>query len=273
MTKLAVAMLTFVNHSGATALLVEEGICRRSIWSRMERHFSQSMPSTPASSVRSPPPECPFASLSLSFNGTDSGTSTTSTSFLGSSPGGDGEVPPPSQITGADRQKITRDVAKILHTLLVAGYETTAISLSYVMYCLSKNPRCQERCSEEARRATGGAEGANDDDRLPYCRAVFVESTRLHLPVLFTTRVLAGDLTLDTGYANDDDETCTLLDGGHLDGDGRATSCSGERRSLRFEPEGLLNMAAALSVAAAVSFAASLSTTLRPTLALSLILG
>lgn len=39
-----------------------------------------------------------------------------------------------------------------------------------------------------------------DDDDLPYCRAVLTESIRLHMPVLFTTRVLSKDLTLDTGY-------------------------------------------------------------------------
>jgi cytochrome P450 len=45
-------------------------------------------------------------------------------------------------VTTADREKIIHDVTKILYTLLMAGYQTSATSLSYVMYCLSTNPRC-----------------------------------------------------------------------------------------------------------------------------------
>ena len=59
-------------------------------------------------------------------------------------------------------------------------YDTTAISLSYVMYCLPKNPRCQERYCEEARRVVGKRESENrgegmeevDDDNLTYCPTV-----------------------------------------------------------------------------------------------------
>ena len=53
-------------------------------------------------------------------------------------------------MTHAARHKIIQDMSKILHTLLLAGYETTALSLSYAMYCLAMSPRCQERCCEEA---------------------------------------------------------------------------------------------------------------------------
>ena len=140
-------------------------------------------------------------------------------------------------ITQNARRKIIQDVSSILHTLLLAGYETTALSLSYAMYCLARNPRCQERCNEEARRVLkrkkkGGpndppfdsskGDGDDDDlfdaddDDLPYCRAVLTETIRLNMPVVFTTRVISKDLTLETGYDDDENDKgsrCTILKG------------------------------------------------------------
>ncbi|KAL7539394.1 hypothetical protein ACHAWF_006394 [Thalassiosira exigua] len=173
----------------------------------IERHFDQ-LPSPRFSKRRhsyasQSSSQCPFSS-----SGNSLGTGSMSTSPAVS-------VPPRSQVTGDDKAKIVEDVTKILHTLLVAGYETTAISLSYAMYCLATHPRCQERCHEEARRVLGGPRHRRpahstcaehdpwetaDDDALPYCRAVFIEAIRIHNPVLYTTRVLTKDLTLDTGY-------------------------------------------------------------------------
>ena len=43
-------------------------------------------------------------------------------------------------MTHVARHKIIQDVSKILHTLLLAGDETTALSLSYAMYCLAMSP-------------------------------------------------------------------------------------------------------------------------------------
>ena len=45
-----------------------------------------------------------------------------------------------------------------------------------------------------------------DDGNLPYCRAVLTESIRMHLRILFTTRVISKDLILDT-----DDEGGTAI--------------------------------------------------------------
>jgi cytochrome P450 len=106
----------------------------------------------------------------------------------------------PSTISQSDRKQIIIKVTQILHTLLVAGYETTAISLSYTMYCLSKNPRCQDRACEEARRVLSTLDEHTkfDEDALPYCKAIIMESVRLHVPVIFTTRVASKDLVLDT---------------------------------------------------------------------------
>ena len=103
-------------------------------------------------------------------------------------------------MTQSDRSQIIKNVTHILHTLLVAGYETTAVSLSYTMYELSKHPRCQERACEEARRVlpTLNANTKFDEDALPYCKAIAMEALRIHVPIIFTTRESAKDITLDT---------------------------------------------------------------------------
>ena len=177
------------------------------ISSCIEKHYSnQSLSSA-----------CPFAA---SLQSRSSSTLSASSSCVG----GASSFQPPSEMTHAARYRIIQDVSKILHTLLLAGYDTTALSLSYAMYCLAMSPRCQERCCEEARRVLGrrrrgggSRDSSNslsdrddgddsfdpDDDDLPYCRAVFTESIRLNMPVVFTTRVISKDLTLETGY-NDD---------------------------------------------------------------------
>jgi len=107
-----------------------------------------------------------------------------------------------SNLTPTDKDQIIESVSKMLITFLMAGYETTAISMSFVVYFLSKYKRCQERCAEEARRVLGrfGVHGTDiDDDELVYCRAVFMETIRLHLPVMFTTRVTEKEMSFDTG--------------------------------------------------------------------------
>lgn len=171
------------------------------IQSSVEKHFSNESSSA-----------CPFAASSQSR----------STLSASSSCAGISSFQLPSEITPAARKKIIEDVSKILRTLLLAGYETTSISLSFTMYCLANSPRCQERCCEEARRVlvrkkkdvsmnsshSSDGDGEDsfdaDDDDLPYCRAVLMEAIRLNMPVVFTTRVISKDLSLETG--NEDDE-------------------------------------------------------------------
>ncbi|KAL3808539.1 hypothetical protein ACHAXA_002706 [Cyclostephanos tholiformis] len=79
------------------------------IHSCMEKHFSKELS-----------PACPFAASS------SRPTLSSSSSYVDAS-----SFKPPSNITETARRKIIQDVSKILHTLLLAGYETTALSLSY----------------------------------------------------------------------------------------------------------------------------------------------
>ncbi|KAL7535510.1 hypothetical protein ACHAXR_006533 [Thalassiosira sp. AJA248-18] len=213
---------SFGDEEPLLALLPSENMVTHLLQSCMEQHFSSqssaSPTASPASSRRSSlnPQSSPSSSSKCPFASLDNTSSHDSSIHHHESNGSSSSnIPPPSQITQTDKQTIIQDVTKILHTLLTAGYATTAISLSYVMYCLATNPRCQERCCEEARRVLGdrkkgcNTESTIGDEDLPYCRAVFTESIRMHLPVLFTTRVLSKDLTLDTGYGSGDDENET----------------------------------------------------------------
>jgi cytochrome P450 len=145
------------------------------------------------------------SSSSCPFSSTTSTTATSSSSSSRHFSSSFQELIPdidiiPQTMTQSDRTQIITNVTQILHTLLVAGYETTAISLSYTMYCLSKHPRCQDRACEEARRVlvTLDANTKFDEDALPYCKAIITESLRMHVPVIFTTRVSSKNLVLDT---------------------------------------------------------------------------
>ena len=203
-----------------------ENIITHLLHSCTEQHFAKT-----ASASGGAPAKCPFAPMAPP-GGERHPPSCSTASVSSGSTSSDASLPPSAprrRIAPQDKRAIIDDVTKVLHTLLGAGYETTALSLSYVMYCLARHPRCQERCAEEARRVLGARRTAGgpavppapprdgrhreaaaapeeeedviDDDLLPYCRAVLTEAIRLHVPVLFTTRMLARDLTLETGYA------------------------------------------------------------------------
>ena len=78
-----------------------------------------------------------------------------------------------------DRQLI--DESK---TLLGAGYETTAVALSWSLYILSQQPEVAERLAEEAETVLGDRLPTPEDvGRLTYANQVFREAMRLYPPV------------------------------------------------------------------------------------------
>ncbi|KAL7445195.1 hypothetical protein ACHAXM_011875 [Skeletonema potamos] len=92
----------------------------------------------------------------------------------------------------------------MMKTILFAGYETTAITIVYVLYNLTKYPEFQEQCCEEAKRIV-----QTDDDftirDLRFTRAVIMESMRLNPTVLATSRTLTkttnlGGYTIPAGF-------------------------------------------------------------------------
>tara|TARA_B100000609_G_scaffold5983_2_gene4658 strand:+ start:1074 stop:2456 length:1383 start_codon:yes stop_codon:yes gene_type:complete len=90
-----------------------------------------------------------------------------------------------------DRQLI--DEAK---TVLGAGYETTAVGLSWTLYILSQHPQVAERLAEEATSVLGDRLPTPEDvPKLVYASQVFREAMRLYPPVwAFARRAKEDDV-------------------------------------------------------------------------------
>jgi cytochrome P450 len=82
-------------------------------------------------------------------------------------------------------------------TLLLAGHETTASTLSWALYLLGEHPLVQRRLQAEADALGDRAVGAADLPGLRYTRAVVSEATRLYPPAWIIGRSVTADLTLD----------------------------------------------------------------------------
>jgi cytochrome P450 len=82
-------------------------------------------------------------------------------------------------------------------TLLLAGHETTASTLSWALYLLGGHPSAQQRLQAEADALGDRAIGASDLPGLRYTRAVISEATRLYPPAWIIGRTVTASLTLD----------------------------------------------------------------------------
>lgn len=88
---------------------------------------------------------------------------------------------------------------EMMKTILFAGYETTAITITFVLYNLTKYPEFQKHCCEEARRILQEDGNITISD-LRYTRAVIMESMRLNPTVIWTSRNSAKEIDLDGGF-------------------------------------------------------------------------
>ncbi|CAA2140866.1 cytochrome P450 [Hyphomicrobium sp. ghe19] len=85
-------------------------------------------------------------------------------------------------------------------TLYLAGYETTALTLTWSWYLLSQHPSAERKLADEWARVLGGrTPTANDLASLPYTAAVINEAMRLYPPVYAIGREATTDLELG-GY-------------------------------------------------------------------------
>jgi cytochrome P450 len=76
-----------------------------------------------------------------------------------------------------------------LLTFIVAGHETTALTLSWALYLCAFDPQVQEAARREAQGVLGDrAAGAEDVASLPLVRAVVEEALRLYPPGAFLSR-------------------------------------------------------------------------------------
>ena len=86
------------------------------------------------------------------------------------------------------------DVRDNLLAFVLAGHETTALTLAWALYLLGTDDAAQARAREEARDVLGGrTAGADDVAALPFLRAVLDETLRLYPPAAFLSRE-AGEL-------------------------------------------------------------------------------
>jgi cytochrome P450 len=85
-------------------------------------------------------------------------------------------------------------------TLLVAGHETVATTLSWTWYCLSQNPEVESQFYAEIDEVLADRlPTAEDLEHLPYTEMVIAESMRLFPPVWALSRRTAEDLSI-AGY-------------------------------------------------------------------------
>jgi cytochrome P450 len=79
-------------------------------------------------------------------------------------------------------------------TFFIAGLETTAITLAWSMYLLSKNPEVAERLRAELDEVLGGRPPtAEDVGRLEYTTMVLKETLRLYPPLWIIMRIADND--------------------------------------------------------------------------------
>jgi cytochrome P450 len=78
-------------------------------------------------------------------------------------------------------------------TLVVAGHETTAITLAWAWWLLSQSPAVEQRLHQEL-DLPGAAQGPAGRDRFPFTRQVIEETMRLYPPGwLMTRRAICDD--------------------------------------------------------------------------------
>jgi cytochrome P450 len=78
-------------------------------------------------------------------------------------------------------------------TMIIAGHETTALTLFWSLYLLASSPADQERVAEEVCGVDLSPDGAADAlAKLPFTRAVVNESLRLYPPAFALARMAGG---------------------------------------------------------------------------------
>ena len=104
-------------------------------------------------------------------------------------------------MAGADpetaRKMTTSELRDNLLTFIVAGHETTALTLSWALYLCAFDPEVQRRASAEAKAALGDrAATVADLAALPLTRAIVDETLRLYPPAAFLSRTAQAPDTL-----------------------------------------------------------------------------
>jgi cytochrome P450 len=93
-----------------------------------------------------------------------------------------------------DRAVAQRRIRDELVTLLLAGHETTASTLSWTFYLMDRHPEAWERVREEVDRVIGDRLPTFEDlHQLRYLSMVLDEAIRLYPPVWILPRIAVGE--------------------------------------------------------------------------------
>lgn len=92
------------------------------------------------------------------------------------------------------RQMTTAELRDNLLTFIVAGHETTALTLSWALYLCAFDQNVQERARAEAQDALQGRAACADDlEKLPFIRMIIDEALRLYPPASVISRTAQAD--------------------------------------------------------------------------------
>ena len=95
------------------------------------------------------------------------------------------------------RRMTTEEIRDNLLTFIVAGHETTALTLAWSFYLCAFDPAVQDRARAEAQSVLQGrAATAEDLPRLPYIRRIIDEALRLYPPAAIISRTALAKDTL-----------------------------------------------------------------------------
>ncbi len=95
------------------------------------------------------------------------------------------------------RSMNTAELRDNLLTFIIAGHETTALTLSWALYLLAFDPDIQKRAQDEVRsQITGTTATAEDVANLPFIRAIIDEALRLYPPAAIVSRTALKPDTL-----------------------------------------------------------------------------
>ncbi|KAI6211226.1 hypothetical protein M3Y96_00411400 [Aphelenchoides besseyi] len=106
----------------------------------------------------------------------------------------------------------TQEIIASCNIFLIAGFDTTANTLSLSMFYLAKNPRVQERLFEEIKTCCPNADVSYEDlAKMKYCEALMKEVLRLHpIAAVVIGRTAAETTTL--GSVEVEKGTIVLVD-------------------------------------------------------------
>lgn len=96
------------------------------------------------------------------------------------------------------RKMNTAELRDNLLTFIVAGHETTALTLAWALYLCAFDPRVQDRARNEIRQVLQGRDAVSGEDaaNLPYTRTIIDEALRLYPPAGIISRTARARDTL-----------------------------------------------------------------------------